>query len=272
MVTSSDREKKKIAALKQEISALKAENFTLRKSAEKYKNIFETLPVSILVVDKNGMVIEVNPFHIEHIGKGHTQASDYLNHNVTTRTSIIHSGLSEKYQSVLNGETIDEKEVYFPITTGYSDAYFNVKGTPIKSNEEIIGAIFIVEDVTKLRRTKDELIKHQEKLEELVEARTEDLKVAYKNLQKENINRKKAEKDKERLISELQKALKKVKTLSGFIPICSSCKKIRDDKGFWNQLEIYIREHSEVEFSHSICPDCIKKLYPGLYNDEEKFS
>jgi DNA-binding LacI/PurR family transcriptional regulator len=56
----------------------------------------------------------------------------------------------------------------------------------------------------------------------------------------------------------------KVKTLSGFLPICVSCKKIRDDKGYWNQVEAYISEHSEVEFSHGICPDCIKKLYPDM--------
>ena len=267
MNTSSEREKQKIKKLEQEVSALKAENASLRKSAEKYKNIFEALPVSILVVDKNGIVIEVNPFHIEHIGKGFTQAADYLNQNVTTRASIIHAGLSEKYQSVLHGDTLDEKEVYFPITTGFTDAYFNVKGTPIRSNDEIIGAIFIIEDVTNLRKTRDELIKHQEKLEELVDARTKDLKAAYKNLQNENAIRIKAEKDKEKLISELQKALKEVKTLSGLIPICSSCKKIRDDKGFWNQLELYIREHSEAEFSHGICPDCVEKLYPGLYHE-----
>lgn len=269
MCTSSKIEKKKIEKLEQEISALKEEISTLRKSEEKYKNIFETLPVSILVADEKGMVVEVNPFHIEHIGKGYTQAGDYLNHDIATRTSIIQAGLSEKYQSVLEGETIDEKEVYFPITTGCTDAYFNVKGTPIKRNEEIIGAIFITEDVTNLRKIREELIKHQEKLEELVDIRTKDLIEAYVDLQKENIERKKAEKDKEKLIYELQEALTKVKTLSGFIPICSSCKKIRDDKGFWNQLELYLIEHSEAEFSHSICPDCIKKLYPGLYHDKK---
>jgi hypothetical protein len=56
----------------------------------------------------------------------------------------------------------------------------------------------------------------------------------------------------------------KIKLLSGFLPICASCKKIRDDKGNWQQLESYIRDHSEAEFSHGLCPDCVKKLYPGL--------
>ncbi|MDN5279986.1 MAG: hypothetical protein PWR01_3951 [Clostridiales bacterium] len=60
---------------------------------------------------------------------------------------------------------------------------------------------------------------------------------------------------------------KTLKTLSGLLPICSSCKKIRDDKGYWNQLELYIKDHSEAEFSHGICPDCFKTLYTDDFND-----
>ena len=64
-----------------------------------------------------------------------------------------------------------------------------------------------------------------------------------------------------KLILELKAALEKVHTLSGLLPICSSCKKIRDDKGYWNQIEAYIHKHAEVEFSHGLCPDCAEKLY-----------
>ncbi len=63
---------------------------------------------------------------------------------------------------------------------------------------------------------------------------------------------------------DLQEALSNVKTLSGLLPICSHCKKIRDDKGYWNQIEVYIKDHSEAEFSHSICQECAKKHYPDL--------
>jgi len=79
------------------------------------------------------------------------------------------------------------------------------------------------------------------------------------------IERKRIENEKEEVIAELQEALAKVKLLSGFIPICASCKKIRDDNGYWRQVESYIREHSNAEFSHSICPDCSHRLYPELY-------
>ncbi len=64
------------------------------------------------------------------------------------------------------------------------------------------------------------------------------------------------------------RAEKKIKVLSGLIPICASCKKIRDDKGYWNQLEHYIKEHSEADFTHGICPDCMKKLYPEYYREK----
>ena len=78
----------------------------------------------------------------------------------------------------------------------------------------------------------------------------------------ENISeRRRAAEERERMIVELTEALANVKTLRGLIPICASCKKIRDDKGYWSQVEVYVRDRSEAEFSHGICPDCMKKLY-----------
>ena len=77
----------------------------------------------------------------------------------------------------------------------------------------------------------------------------------------------KANKQNQKLVHELEAAMADIKTLSGFLPICASCKKIRDDNGYWNQIESYIRDRSEAEFSHSICPDCTKKLYPEFNNE-----
>jgi CheY-like chemotaxis protein len=81
--------------------------------------------------------------------------------------------------------------------------------------------------------------------------------------------RHKAEEERERLIHELEDALAEIKTLRGILPICSSCKKIRDDEGYWNQLEAYIQEHSEAVFSHGLCPECGKKLYPEVFGDDK---
>ena len=80
--------------------------------------------------------------------------------------------------------------------------------------------------------------------------------------------RKQAEKERERLIAELREALAKVKTLSGLIPICAGCKKIRDDKGYWSQVDSYIARHTDAKFTHGYCPDCIKKYYPGFEEDD----
>jgi PAS domain S-box-containing protein len=82
---------------------------------------------------------------------------------------------------------------------------------------------------------------------------------------KEDITaRKQTEAERDRLIHDLQDALANVKSLSGLLPICAGCKKIRDDKGYWSQVESYIQKHSEVRFSHGMCPDCLKKWYPDL--------
>jgi len=74
--------------------------------------------------------------------------------------------------------------------------------------------------------------------------------------------RRRAEQERERLIGELQEAIARIKTLDGLIPICSGCKKIRDDSGYWQEVEAYIEARSEAEFSHGLCPECIRRLYP----------
>ena len=72
------------------------------------------------------------------------------------------------------------------------------------------------------------------------------------------------EKEREKLIAELQISLQEIKTLRNILPVCSNCKKVRDDKGNWHNLEIYIRDHSQTDFSHGICPECLKKQSSSL--------
>ena len=77
------------------------------------------------------------------------------------------------------------------------------------------------------------------------------LRSAHKQLEEKNLH--------------LQQALKNIKTLSGLIPICANCKKVRDDEGFWQQVEVYIKDHTDAKFSHGICPDCMESLYPDYH-------
>ena len=79
------------------------------------------------------------------------------------------------------------------------------------------------------------------------------------------VQKNKAEHQRNVVLLEREKALQEVRILRGFLPICASCKKIRDDTGYWTQIEGYIKDHSEAEFTHSICPDCAKRLYPEFY-------
>jgi C4-dicarboxylate-specific signal transduction histidine kinase len=86
----------------------------------------------------------------------------------------------------------------------------------------------------------------------------------YREAAKVIVVEKKAEEKRIELIEELRKALSEVKTLQGFLPICSHCKKIRDDKGYWNRIESYISERSDAEFSHGVCEECAEKYYPEV--------
>jgi hypothetical protein len=125
----------------------------------------------------------------------------------------------------------------------------------------------VVTDLTVQKQIEQELKRHRDDLEGIVRERTYELETSNRKLNEEILERKKAEEEKAQLIDELQNALTEVKKLSGMLPICSSCKKIRDDRGYWTQIESYIKKHSEAEFSHSICPECAKKLYPTFYKD-----
>ena len=121
---------------------------------------------------------------------------------------------------------------------------------------EVVYTIML-RDVTERVAAQRVLHQSKEELEHRVKERTTALEETNVRLHEE-IARRRA------LIQELQLALGEIKTLSGLLPICASCKKIRDDKGYWNQIEVFIRDHSDAEFSHGMCPDCITQLYPEL--------
>jgi len=132
---------------------------------------------------------------------------------------------------------------------------------PLKTKSRVWGLLEIYEDVESREYSKRE-IRLAESLAFRAAVALENAQL-YEDAQNEIMKRQKTE-ELEKLVRELEKALLEVKTLKGFIPICASCKKIRDDGGYWNQIESYIQKHSDAEFSHSICPDCAKKLYPNF--------
>jgi len=124
----------------------------------------------------------------------------------------------------------------------------------------VIGLIHIVRDITNRKLVEEELHIHQNHLEWLVRERTAEITLMNEQLQKEIAGRKRAGAEKEQLIEELQEALANIKKLSGLLPMCAWCKKIRDDQGYWKQVEAYVCEHSDARFTHGICPECAGKL------------
>lgn len=105
-------------------------------------------------------------------------------------------------------------------------------------------------------------------LQKYIEQRSVELQRTNEDLELEIKKRVQFEAERERLIAELQSALADIKTLRGIIPICCHCKKIRDDQGFWNQVESYVSKHSLAQFSHGMCPDCMKKYFPDFAGEE----
>jgi len=136
----------------------------------------------------------------------------------------------------------------------------------LKFQEEIEREGFVKDFETKLRKkdgTEMECL-----LTSIVRRDADGNIVGYQGIIRDITERKRAEEEREKLVHELQDALANIKRLRGLLPICASCKKIRDDKGYWNQLETFIQEHSEAEFSHGFCPDCMKKLYGIVLEDD----
>ncbi len=134
-----------------------------------------------------------------------------------------------------------------------------------KAREEIKEKNFLLhKKIADCKQAEEELGKHREHLEDLVAERTQELLVMNNQLRQEIADRVKSEDERIKLIAKLQKAIAEIKNLSGLLPICASCKKIRNDKGYWEQVETYITNHSDAEFSHGFCPECMEKFYPDL--------
>jgi len=94
--------------------------------------------------------------------------------------------------------------------------------------------------------------------------------IGFRWLVRDITRQKWAEADRERLVRELQAVRTSLATLGRFLPICVSCKQIRDDHGYWQQVEVYLRTHADMEFSHSLCPPCTRRLYPEVHLDDGK--
>ena len=231
----------------------------LEKSEERLRAIVDSTHEGIITTNEFGAIETVNASVIALFGYRPGKL-------VGEHVSML---LSSAYGERAGGETLPEyleREQMGALGVPYVVRGLRQDGQQfhmdIAVNEARLGGeVFftvVVRDVTE--RVAAQLILHQskEELERRVKERTAALEESNVRLHDEIARRKE-------LIQELQTALGDIKTLSGLLPICASCKKIRDDKGYWNQIEVFIRDRSDAEFSHGICPDCIQQLYPELH-------
>jgi len=224
-----------IVGISHDITEQKRAEQALADSERRLADIIEFLPDPTCVIDTEGRVVAWNRAmeKLSGIKKEEVLGKGYYAYSVPfygePRPTLIDLVLKrdrdyeKQYLSIqeVNGDLF--ARVACSSSVGIDGRYFEgTAGKLYDSKGNVAGAIETVRDITAMKR---------------------------------------AEQDRERLISELKEALANVRTLSGLLPICSSCKKIRDDKGYWTRIEAYIKRHAEVNFTHGLCPECAEKLY-----------
>jgi PAS domain S-box-containing protein len=215
-----------------DITERKRAEEALKQSEKKLRDITASLGEGLYVINVNGEVIFMNPE--AEILLGWTEA-ELKGRNVH---DVVHNRMPDG-----SPLPFDECRMHNVIKMGsrfssYDEMFIRKDGTslpvsvisaPLMENGGITASVTAFQDISSIKR---------------------------------------AEQEREKLIAELQKALTEIKTLHGILPICSNCKKIRDDKGSWRQLEEYISEHTDSKFSHGLCSDCAQKFYPKYFKKD----
>ena len=211
------------------IEARKKADEGLRNSEKKLRDITSSLGMGLLVVNTSGRLEFMNPEAERLLGWTEAELTDRQLHD------IIHVRKE-------GGAPMPAEECLSMNVLKTGERALSDDDVFIRKDGSLFPVAFISAPVIK-------------------EGRIVAVAVSFRDI----TSRKRDEAEREQLLRAYKDALANIKTLKGLMPICSSCKKIRDDAGYWKQIEVYIRDHSEAQFSHGICPECAAKLYPGYY-------
>ena len=218
-------------AFNEMIQARKAAEDRQKQSEKKVRDITASLGEGVLVVDTVGRMTSMNPEAEQLLGWSERDLAGKPLHDIIHGRKKDGSPLPAhecpSMRVLLTGE---REKVDDDIFIRRDGTVFPVSfiSAPIRESGAVIAVVIAFQDITRLKQNAA---------------------------------------DREQLLLAYEDALANIKTLKGMMPICSSCKKIRDDKGYWNHIETYIQSRSEAEFSHGICPECAKKLYPEYYRE-----
>ena len=199
---------------------------------KKLRNITSHLAEGIYVLDQEGKITFMNPEAERLMGWTREELNEKGAHSLVhyrkADGTLLPSGACEMHDVILSGKNYMSADEVFVRKDG-TVFPIAVVTSPIWEEGKVVSAVTAFRDISR---------------------------------------QKELEQERSQLILAYEDALNNIKTLKGLVPICASCKKIRDDKGFWNHLEVFIQQRTGAEFSHGICPDCAKKLYPGFVKKE----
>ena len=240
------------------------------QEANKDRDTIDRAVDGILTTDELGRIQKVNPAAEAIFGY---RESQLVGINFSSLFSADYADVEDGdlwdflKRNALNshGKTQEVKGIRHPSNETF---YMDISISPFISDETTC-AIIQVRDITQRKAAEQQLVQAHAGLEQRVLDRTTELQQSNERLRTEIELRKTIKEKQEKVMDELSQALKDIKILRGLIPICASCKSVRDDSGFWQQIEGYLLENSEAMFSHGICPDCSEKLYPE-YSDKNE--
>ena len=228
----------------------------------RFRAIFEQAPYGIVIIDTDGKLLEFNEAAHRDLGYSKEEFAKLSISDIDPYQS------PEEIQDSMR-KVLEKGEAEFEVRHRSKDGKIrdvNVIARVVNlSGSRVFQTIW--HDITVRKQAEETLSKYSEHLEKLVRDRTSELAKVNAELHKDIAMRKVAEQEREKLISELQEAMSRIKTLSGLLPTCAWCRKVRDDDGYWKKVETYIEEHSDASFTHGICPECLQKNDPEAYKE-----